>query len=109
MIDERTFNELADAELARIEGVLEEATGAFDLEVKADGVLEIEFDDGGKIVINRHTAAREIWVASRSGGFHFRYEDGRWLGTRDHIELLAALIRMVSQQSGNGVLLGPTA
>ncbi|MDW8468288.1 MAG: iron donor protein CyaY [Burkholderiales bacterium] len=35
-------------------------------------MLEIEFDDGAKIVVNRHTPAREIWVAARSGGLHFR-------------------------------------
>ena len=107
MMDEGRFNDLADDELGRLERAIEESTGAFDLEVKPGGVLELEFEDGGKVVINRHSAAREIWVAARSGGFHFRYEDGRWIGTRDGIELHAALSRIVSEQSGDAIRLAP--
>jgi CyaY protein len=39
-------------------------------------------------------------VAAKSGGYHFRPEGGRWLGTRDGEELLAALSRTVSEQAG---------
>ncbi|HXC39169.1 MAG TPA: iron donor protein CyaY, partial [Burkholderiales bacterium] len=56
-------------------------------ELKAGGVLEVEFEDGTKIIVNKHGAAQEIWVAAKSGGFHFRYEDGRWLDTRSKEEL----------------------
>ena len=65
--------------------------------MKPGGVIELEFESGGKIVINRHTAAREIWLAARSGGFHFRYQDGRWLGTRDGEELMAAIRRCIAE------------
>ena len=37
-----------------------------------DGILEIECEDGSKLIVNRHVPNREIWVAARSGGFHFR-------------------------------------
>ena len=37
-----------------------------------DGILEIECADGSKLIVNRHVPNREIWVAARSGGFHFR-------------------------------------
>ena len=46
-------------------------------------MLEIEFADGSKIIVNRHGAAREIWVAARSGGFHFRWDGAAWRDTRD--------------------------
>jgi CyaY protein len=72
----------------------------FDFETKPGGVIEIEFGNGSKIIVNRHGAAREIWVAARSGGYHFRPDGGRWLGTRDGEELLAALSRTVSEQAG---------
>ncbi|MND06491.1 frataxin-like protein [compost metagenome] len=67
----------------------------------------MEFADGGKIVINRHNAAREIWVAARSGGFHFRYDSGRWWDSRNDSELFAALSRLCSAQSGTPVILAP--
>ena len=108
-MEEREFNELADAMLGRIERLLEgcECDGDFDYEVKPGGILELEFGSGGgKIIINRHTAAREIWVAAKSGGFHFRPRDGRWLGTRDGVELLEALARCMSQHAGAPVRLG---
>jgi CyaY protein len=106
MMDEREFNALADAALRRIEDAVERCGADVDLEVKPGGVLELEFDDGSKIIINRHTAAREIWVAAKSGGYHFRPQDGRWLGTRDGEELMAALGRCMSEQAGAAISLG---
>jgi len=59
-------------------------------------VLEIECEDGTRLIVNRHVPNREIWVAARSGGFHFRAVDGQWRDTRSGEELgtaLAALLR----------------
>ena len=77
-MEEREFNALADAMLARIEAALEACSSDcdFDFETKPGGVLELEFDNGSKIIINRHTAAREIWVAAKSGGYHFARRKG---------------------------------
>jgi len=105
-MDEAEFNSAADGTLRRIEQALDESGADFDYEVKAGGVLELEFADGSKIIVNRHTAAREIWVAAKSGGFHFRPENGRWVGTRDGQELFAALSALASQQAGESVSLG---
>lgn len=104
-MEEREFNALADKMLARIEQALEGCEADIDFELKAGGVLEISCADNSKIIINRHTAAREIWVAARSGGFHFRHEHGDWLGTRDSEPLLAAISRCLSEQSGEDVSL----
>ena len=78
-MDEADFNALADAELERLEGLLDACELDFDYEVKPGGVFELEFDNGTKIIVNRHSAAREIWLAAKSGGFHFRPDGGRWL------------------------------
>lgn len=79
-MDEQEFMAAADAELARIEAALEAACDSaavdFDLEIKPGGIIEIEFDNGSKIIVNRHAAAREIWLAARSGGFHFQPREG---------------------------------
>jgi CyaY protein len=108
-MDEREFMTLADAELARIETALELASASaaadFDFETKPGGVIEIEFENGSKIILNRHAAAREIWVAAKSGGYHFRPEAGRWLGTRDGEDLWAALSRTLTEQAGVDIVL----
>lgn len=97
-MDDKEFNALADQALQRIEAALEGAD--VDFEMVAGGVLEIEFDDGSKIIVNRHGVAREIWVAARSGGFHFRWEGGQWLDTRDGARLMDKLAALVGQQAG---------
>ena len=104
-MNETEFAAAADATLDALERALDAAE--VDLERKAGGVLELEFDDGSKIIVNRHGAAREIWVAARSGGFHFRWDGSAWRDTRDGSELFAALSRLVSAQSGQPVLLRP--
>jgi CyaY protein len=99
------FTERADATLERLEKALEASGADVDFELKDGGILELEFDNGTKIIVNRHGAAREIWVAAKSGGFHFRWDGGRWVNTRDGEELFAALSRLVSEQSGDDVAL----
>lgn len=104
-MDDNEFNALADGILARIEAALEASDADIDFELAAGGVLEIEFADGGKIIVNRHGVAREIWVAARAGGFHFRWDGVRWLDTRDGAELMEKLSLLASQQAGEPVTL----
>ena len=106
-MDEREFEPLAARTLERIERAIDESGVAADIELKEGGVLELEFDDGSRIIVNRHAAAREIWVAARSGGFHFRWDGEAWRDTRAGTELFAALSKLVSAQSGTGVILSP--
>ena len=110
---ESEFETLADGALASLERALEQTAESaaldWDLQRKGSGVLEIEFDDGSRMVINRHGAAREIWVAAKSGGFHFRYDAGAWRDTRDGTELFAAVAKLASQQGRKEFTLRPGA
>ncbi len=104
-MDDKEFNALADRILARIDAALEASAVDIDFELAAGGVLEVEFADGSKIIVNRHGAAREIWVAARAGGFHFRWNGECWRDTRDGTELLEKLSTLASQQAGEVVSL----
>jgi CyaY protein len=108
-MDEQEFLTRADAQLASLEtaldALLESGEPEFDIDIKPGGVIELEFDDGSKIIVNRHAAAREIWIAARSGGFHFRWDGEHWVGTRDNEELRKVLARCMSEQSGHAVTL----
>ena len=106
-MDETQFEALAERALTRLEAAMEASGIDADVERKDGGVLEIEFPDGSKMIVNRHGAAREIWVAARAGGFHFRWDGALWRDTRGGDELFAALSRLVSAQSGQPVLLRP--
>lgn len=98
------FMTQALAKLAALEAALETAAEAadvdIDLEPQAGGILKLEFEDGSQIIINRHEAAGEIWVAARAGGYHFRLSDGLWRDTRDNETLDARLQVLASQQAG---------
>jgi CyaY protein len=105
---------LAEAErtLAAIEAAFERAAAQEDgpdVECSRSGnVLEIEFvDNGAKIIINSQAPMQEVWVAARSGGFHYRRENGRWINTRDGSELFAALSKIASEQGGVELVLMP--
>ena len=106
-MDETEFSAVAERALERIEAALEESGVDADVELKPGGVIEIEYADGSRMVINRHAAAREIWVAARDGGFHFRWDGSAWRDTREGTELFAALSKLVSAQSGQPVRLHP--
>jgi CyaY protein len=107
MLSDSQFEALATHVLERVEAALEASGIDADFELKEGGVLEIEFADGSKIIVNRHAAAREIWVAARAGGFHFRWDGAAWRDTREGSELFAALSKLLSAQGGDAVLLRP--
>lgn len=95
---ENEFNTLADQVFQRIEQALD----ASDIDYDSNGtVMEIEFGDGGKIIVNRHLPNREIWLAARSGGFHFGWQDGGWISQRDGEELYTKLAVLLHDGSGS--------
>lgn len=102
-MDESEFIRLAEQTLQQLDRRIEASGIDADCGFKGTGVLEIEFSDGSKIIVNSQAAAREIWVAAKSGGYHFRGDGRRWVNTRDGSELFASLSVFVSQQSGEMV------
>jgi len=103
MLSDTEFINAADATLAAIGASLDAALAESDVDLDwslNDGILEIECEDGSKLILNRHVPNRELWVAARSGGFHFRAKDGRWCDTRSGDELGAALERLLATQAG---------
>ena len=107
MLNDTEFEALATRALERVEAALEASGIDADFELKEGGVLEVEFADGSKMIVNRHAAAREIWVAARAGGFHFRWDGAAWRDTREGSELFAVLSKLVSAQGGEAVRLRP--
>ena len=95
---ETEFHRAVDAVLARIESALE-AIDDLDVDLEG-GVLTVECPDGSRVIVNRQTPNREIWVAARSGGFHFAWRDGAWRDTRAGSELFESLARIFASQAG---------
>jgi CyaY protein len=100
---ESEFVALADKVLMSIGAALDVAAESSDADLDwslNDGILSIDCGDGGKIIVNRHVANRELWVAAKSGGFHFRNDAGAWRDTRSGEALAAVLARLLQAQGG---------
>jgi CyaY protein len=67
---------------------------------RTGGLLELSFPNGSKIILNTQPPLQELWLAARSGGFHYRYQDGQWRDTRDGRELFEALSGCATEQAG---------
>ena len=104
---ESEFLKQAETTLAHIEAVLEELADSDDLDVecsRSGNVLEIEIiANGSKIIVNSQAPMQELWVAAKSGGYHFKAQGSDWINTRDGTEFFDALSRAVSEQSGVAV------
>jgi CyaY protein len=100
---------LAEAVLNDIEIRLERIADSSDVDIectRSGNVLEIEFiDTDSKIIVNTQAPMQEIWMAARSGGFHYRFNGQHWLDTRDGSELYVALSKVASLQAGSPITL----
>lgn len=101
-MNESDFDKRATDTLLRIEQAIEESGADIDFEA-AGGILTLEFGNSTKIIINKQGAARQIWVAAKSGGFHYGFIDGRWINDQSGGELMSELSRFVREQSGEAV------
>jgi CyaY protein len=97
------YHEAADGVLAAIERQADAwlQQGVIDIDTsRSGGLLELEFPNGSKIVVNKQPPLHEIWLAARNGGFHFRIVDGAWRDTRDGREFFGRLSEEASAQGG---------
>ncbi len=99
-MDESAYHSLCDKLFAELDTALESHPAELDFE-NTGGVIEIDLDEGGKIIINRQPPAREVWIAAKSGGYHFRFEDGQWRDTRDGVEIFARLQKSLQEQGAS--------
>ena len=96
----------AEAVLAAIERSLDDTDADIEFE-RSGNVLTLEFENGTKIIVNLQPPMQEIWIAAKSGGYHFRFVDGAWRDTRNGTEFYAALSEYATQQAGEDVHIAP--
>ena len=93
------FHDLVDAIQQALEELLEDH--ADDIEISA-GMMTIKFDNGSQLIISRQEPLHQLWLAARSGGYHFDYdeESGKWRCEKSD-ELLGELLhKAVKEQAG---------
>lgn len=86
-----------------IEDQLEAANLDIDI-LRQGNILDISFDNGQSIVINRNQAIQELWIAAQNNGYHFTYQDNTWISTREKQEFFSVLSQQIHDICGESVL-----
>lgn len=110
-IDDKQFHQLGSNLLQSIEVALEAADDALDLDLDVErqggNVINIRFRDRSVIVVNTQPPLHEIWVAAKSGGYHYRWAGTLatplWLDNKTGRELLTDLSEFASAQAGQAI------
>lgn len=104
MVQESEFNQKVDDILTVIEEAVENCDADLDWDL-AGGILTIECTNGTQVIVNRQGPTQQIWVAARSGGFHFDFDADKDLWLQNDLELFALLNQALSEQTGETVKL----
>ncbi|MBF7728688.1 iron donor protein CyaY [Pseudomonas sp. N040] len=103
-LSEARFHDLVDAVQQAIEDVFDDSDLDVDLENSA-GVLTVRFENGSQLIFSRQEPLRQLWLAARSGGFHFDYDDeqGGWICDSSG-ELLGEMLERICREQGGAEL-----
>ena len=85
-MNDTEFHQLVDIQMQNIEEAIDESEADVDYEATGN-VMTLEFENRSQIIINRQEPMREIWLASKSGGFHFKLIDDKWTCSKTGMEL----------------------
>ena len=91
-MNDTEFHQLVDQQMNYIEEIIDESGADIDFDTMGN-VMTLEFDDRSQIIINRQEPMHEIWLASRSGGFHFKYRDAQWICSKTDVEFIQLVKR----------------
>ena len=96
----------AEKALAAIELGCDRINDASDADIdnqRSGSMITLTFANRSQIIINLQKPLQEIWMAARAGGFHYKFNSGRWLNTKDGSDFFAALTQYASDQAGQDV------
>jgi CyaY protein len=103
------FLDLAENLLKAVEAacdrINDEGTADIDNQ-RVGGMVTLVFDNRSQIVINLQKPLHEVWLAARSGGYHFKFDSKQWLDTKGQGEFFACLTRYASEQADSPLVFG---
>lgn len=109
---EQEYLDRAEAALAAIEGACDRINDDTDADIdnqRAGGMITLTFANRSQVVVNLQPPLQEIWLAARTGGYHYRLDGAQWRDTKTGEELFEVLSREVSLQAGQALRFAPPA
>lgn len=67
---------------------------------RTGGMVTLVFANRSQIVINLQKPLHEVWLAAKSGGYHYKFNSGQWVDTKGQGEFFTNLSRFASEQAG---------
>jgi len=92
----------AEALLKAVEACCDRMNDESDADIdnqRVGSMVTLTFANRSQIVINLQKPLQEVWMAAKAGGYHYRLQDGQWMDSKGHGELLAELSRQASTQA----------
>jgi CyaY protein len=71
---------------------------------RVGAMVTLVFSNHSQIVINLQKPLHEIWLAAKSGGYHYKFDNGKWIDSKGQGEFFASLSRFASEQAGGQVI-----
>jgi len=101
-MNESEFNENIDELMMSIEDQIEELGYSIDYETTS-GILTLTMNNQSQIIINRQASHFQLWLAAKSGGYHFEFHDGNWIDTKSQNDFYTILNQCIFDQSGENL------
>ena len=96
------FQNCAEQVLLAVEQCCDRINEATEADVDAQrsgGMITLTFANRSQIIINQQKPLHEMWMAARSGGYHYRFDGQHWQDTKGGREFFAQLSADASAQS----------
>ncbi len=108
-MNEAEFQEIAEQTIEDIQDAIDNSSADIDYD-EIGGVLTLEFENSSKIIFSKQAAMKQLWMAAKSGGFHFDYNEtsGQWqCDSGDNEELYKMLSLLASEQAADEINISP--
>jgi CyaY protein len=70
---------------------------------RSGGMITLSFENKSQIIINLQKPLHEVWLAARSGGYHFKFDGLHWVDTKGQGEFFERLTQDASTQTGQAL------
>ena len=70
---------------------------------RTGGMLTLVFANRSQIIVNLQKPLHEVWLAARSGGYHYKFNSEKWMDTKGQGEFFLQLSRAARAQSGQAL------
>lgn len=101
------FLDLAERLLRAVERTCDHINEDTDADIdnqRVGNMVTLTFGNKSQIVINLQKPLHEVWLAARSGGYHYRFDGQHWADTKGQGEFFSQLSADASAQSGQALV-----